>query len=115
MTRQRTRDSLERTLCEPCFYCDGKGSLKSKRTIAYDIFRALLLRGPQLLEPGVTVHAHPEVVDLIYAEEGETLARIEAEIKKQVLVRARGSFHQEQFDLFGTRAPKEEKKNEVPE
>ncbi len=38
MTRQRTRESLERRLCEACFYCDGKGTLKSKQTVVYEIF-----------------------------------------------------------------------------
>ena len=30
MTRKRTRESLGRTLHEPCFYCDGTGQLQSK-------------------------------------------------------------------------------------
>lgn len=102
MTRQRTRESLERRMCEPCFYCDGKGTLKSKQTIVYEIFRQLLNRGKNLFEPSIMVHAHPEVVDLVYGEEHDNLAKIEEQLKKQILVRPRGSFHQEQFDIFGS-------------
>lgn len=105
MTRQRTRDSWERRLCEQCFYCDGKGTLKSKQTVAYEIFRELLYRGPHLFEPCLTVHAHPEVVDLIYGEEHDYLTKIEEQLKKHITVRPRGSFHQEQFDIFGTSSP----------
>ncbi len=101
MTRQRTRESLERRMCEPCFYCDGKGTLKSKQTIVYEIFRELLTRGKNLFEPSIVVHAHPEVVDLVYGEEHDNLSKIEEQIKKQITVRPRGSFHQEQFDIFG--------------
>lgn len=101
MTRQRTRESLERRLCEPCFYCDGKGTLKSKQTIVYEIFRQLLNRGKGLFEPSIMVHAHPEVVDLVYGEEHENLSKIEEHLKKHITVRPRGSFHQEQFDIFG--------------
>lgn len=101
MTRQRTRESLERRMCEACFYCDGKGTLRSKQTIVYEIFRQLLNRGKNLLEPNIMVHAHPEVVDLIYGEEQGNLAKIEEQLKKQITVRPRGSFHQEQFDIFG--------------
>lgn len=101
MTRQRTRESLERRMCEPCFYCDGKGTLKSKQTIVYEIFRQLLNRGKNLFEPSIMVHAHPEVVDLVYGEEHENLTKIEEQLKKQITVRPRGSFHQEQFDIFG--------------
>lgn len=101
MTRQRTRESLERRMCEQCFYCDGKGTLKSKQTIVYEIFRELLTRGKNLFEPSIVVHAHPEVVDLVYGEEHDNLSKIEEQIKKQITVRPRGSFHQEQFDIFG--------------
>ena len=37
MTRKRVRESLGRTLTEPCFYCEGRGVLKSKTTICYEI------------------------------------------------------------------------------
>lgn len=102
MTRRRTRESLERLMCEPCFYCDGRGTLKSKQTIVYDIFRELLTRGKNLSEPNIVVHAHPEVVDLVYGEEQDNLAKVEEKLKKHIMVRPRGSFHQEQFDIFGT-------------
>jgi ribonuclease G len=109
MTRQRNRESLERQLCEPCFYCDGKGTLKSKRTIAYEIFRVLQQRAQTFAEPGVVVQAHPEVVDLIYADENEMLTTIENASNKQIVVRPRGSFHQEQFDIFGSNILRDEK------
>lgn len=105
MTRRRTRESLERLMCEPCFYCDGRGTLKSKQTIAYEIFRELLTRGKNLAESSIVVHAHPEVVDLIYGEEHDNLTKIEEQLRKQILVRPRGSFHQEQFDIFGSSNP----------
>ena len=41
MTRKRTRESLIQTLCDPCFYCDGRGVVKGRRTICYEIFREL--------------------------------------------------------------------------
>lgn len=102
MTRQRTRESLERRMCEPCFYCDGKGTLRSKQTVVYEIFRQLLNRGKSLFEPSIMVHAHPEIVDLVYGEEHDNLTKIEEQLKKQITVRPRGSFHQEQFDIFGS-------------
>lgn len=102
MTRQRTRESLGRLLTETCWYCEGRGTLKSKRTVVYDIFRALERKAARFTEPVVVVHAHPEVVDVMYDEEALSLERIERKSKKRILVRPRGSFHQEQFDIFGT-------------
>lgn len=102
MTRQRTSESLERRMCELCFYCDGRGTIKSKKTTVYEIFRQLINRGKNLFEPNIIVHAHPEVVDLVYGEEHENLHKIEEQLNKQITVRPRGSFHQEQFDIFSS-------------
>jgi ribonuclease G len=41
MTRKRTRENLTRLLSEPCSYCEGRGTLKSKKTICCEIFRDL--------------------------------------------------------------------------
>ena len=102
MTRQRTRESLGRQLQETCWYCEGRGALKSKRTITYDILRSLMRQAPRLIEEVIVVQAHPEVVDLMLGEEKETLDAVEAMCGRKIMVRARGSFHQEQFDIFGT-------------
>ena len=102
MTRQRTRESLGRQLTETCWYCEGRGVLKSKRTVVYDIFRALDRQAKRFSEPVVVVHAHPEVVDVMYDEESAALSAIEDRSAKRIIVRPRGSFHQEQFDIFGT-------------
>src|SRR5690606_19637721 len=41
MTRKRIRPSLVSSLCEPCHYCEGKGYVKRKSTVAQEIFMAL--------------------------------------------------------------------------
>src|SRR5207302_3623577 len=37
MTRKRVKQSLERTLCTPCSYCQGAGLVKSPQTVCYEI------------------------------------------------------------------------------
>src|SRR5688500_10905267 len=37
MTRKRVKQSLERTLCAPCQYCQGAGLVKSPQTICYEL------------------------------------------------------------------------------
>lgn len=103
MTRQRKRESLEHTLCEPCFYCDGKGSLKSKRTISYEVFRELSEHNWNQEEDQLVVQAHPEVIDFMRNFEGDTLSFLESKIDKKLALKPRGSFHQEQFDVFASR------------
>jgi ribonuclease G len=101
LSRQRRQESLGRQLHETCWYCDGLGSLKSKRTMAYEIFRNLGRHAPRLSEPVVVIHAHPEVVDEIQKRESAVLQFLEETSGKRILIRPRGSFHQEQFDIFG--------------
>jgi ribonuclease G len=102
MTRQRTRESLGRQMQETCWYCEGRGALKSKRTVVYEILRALMRQAPRLNEELIVVQAHPEVVDLMLGEEKETLDAVEQMCGRKLSVRPRGSFHQEQYDIFGT-------------
>ena len=37
MTRKRVKQSLERTMCAPCDYCEGAGWVKSPTTVCYEI------------------------------------------------------------------------------
>ena len=65
------------------------------------VLRALMRQAPRLLEEVIVVQAHPEVVDLMLGEEKETLDAVEALCQRKLVIRPRGSFHQEQFDIFG--------------
>jgi ribonuclease G len=113
MTRQRTRESLGRQMQETCWYCEGRGALKSKRTVVYEILRALMRQAPRLHEEMIVVQAHPEVVDLMLGEEKETLEAVETMCGRKLTVRPRGSFHQEQYDIFGTTAEALAKKKQT--
>ncbi len=101
MTRKRTRESLGRSLHEPCFYCDGTGQLQSKQTIAYEILRQM--RRDRAFLPGysVVVNAHPAVIDLMKAEEREAVQEAERRFMRRIELVPRREYHLEQFDLAG--------------
>jgi ribonuclease G len=103
MTRKRTRESLTRTLCEPCNYCDGKGFIKSKTTICYEIFRELQ-REIKIKDASSTqVHVHPEIADWLYDEEREMLEETEKKLKRNVIIKTEAAFHLEQFEVVSKR------------
>jgi hypothetical protein len=58
------------------------------------------------------VHAHPEVADVFFDEEAANLAEVERRTGKEIMVRPRGSFHQEQFDIYGTGAGSDRRKGD---
>ncbi|MBI2082074.1 MAG: Rne/Rng family ribonuclease [Deltaproteobacteria bacterium] len=99
MTRKRTRESLSRLLCEPCFYCEGRGYLKSRATICHEILRELKRGLVDYHHPTITVYANPTVAELLLDEERPSLEEWEARSGKKVLVKSREDFHLEQFDV----------------
>lgn len=102
MTRKRTRPSLIKTLCHPCSYCDGKGYVKKKSTIAHEIFleleRDLMTYRHQ--RGNIVVHCHREVVDWIYEVEGSVLDSIEKKMNKSVAFKVEPTYHIEQYEIF---------------
>ncbi|MDF1536997.1 MAG: Rne/Rng family ribonuclease [bacterium] len=101
MTRKRTRDNLASIMTEPCPYCEGKGTIKSLRTIVYDIFRQVRRDAPGLEGKRVIIMVHPKVADLLYEEENEYLEKLEKQVKKKLVVKTDYNMHQEQYQIMG--------------
>ncbi|MEW6136955.1 MAG: Rne/Rng family ribonuclease [Thermodesulfobacteriota bacterium] len=99
MTRKRTRESLTRTLCEQCPYCEGKGFIKSLHTLSYEILRAIAKHISDDSPYGVQVHAHPEVVQLLFQEEGDQLDEIQRKHNTQIQLLPDPNLYQEQYEI----------------
>lgn len=103
MTRKRTRPSLIKTLCDPCKYCDGKGYVKRKSTVANEIFRELERDLPQHQlnkKANILVHCHQEVVDWIYEVEEASLSRVESKLGRSITFKIEPAYHVEQYEVF---------------
>ncbi|HTA89975.1 MAG TPA: Rne/Rng family ribonuclease [Polyangiaceae bacterium] len=101
MTRKRTRESLNRTMHEMCFYCDGTGQIQSRTTIAYEILRQIRRERTTLSGYSVVVNAHPAVVDLMQGEEKAAVVEAEKRYMRRIEFNPRREYHIEQFDLQG--------------
>lgn len=101
MTRKRVRDNLASVMTEPCPYCEGKGAIRSLRTIVYEIFRQVKREAPLLEGKRVVIIAHPKLADLLYEEENDYLEKLEKQIKKKILVKTEYNLHQEQYQIMG--------------
>jgi len=77
ITRKRVQESLSRVLSEACPYCEGRGLVKSKLTICYDILREVRRIAPFFRNRKIVIEAHPDVVDIILDEEKQSLDEIE--------------------------------------
>lgn len=99
MTRKRTRESLSRLLCEPCFYCEGRGYLKSKSTICHEIFRELKRSLADFKAETINIQVNPSVAEMLLDEERPGLEDWERKSGKKTAVKAREDYHLEQFDI----------------
>ncbi len=99
MTRKRTRESLAHMLCEPCAVCAGKGSVKTARSVTYDIFREILREARQFNPREFRVVASPKVIELFLDEESQHLAGLSEFIGKPVSLQSEAAMGQEQYDI----------------
>ena len=99
MTRKRTRESLLHDLTEPCEHCEGKGYTKSRRTVAYGLLRELRRQGNLIEGDTVLVEVHPDVAQVLAGPDHGYLEEIEKRLQKRIIVKARGSFAIEDFEL----------------
>ncbi|OIP40683.1 MAG: ribonuclease E/G [Deltaproteobacteria bacterium CG2_30_63_29] len=100
MTRKRVRESLVQTLCEPCFYCEGRGYIKSRESVAYEILREIRRMLPRIEAGEIEVLAHPDVAHLLYDEERDSIEKFEQATAKRIEIKAHPSFHIEQFEVM---------------
>jgi Rne/Rng family ribonuclease len=100
MTRKRVKQSLERTLCTPCLYCQGAGLVKSPQTICYEILEQArrLGREGESGKRQAMLRINPEVAKALRGTEREVLNEIE-DYLGSVDINSDPRILQEQFDF----------------
>jgi ribonuclease G len=100
ITRKRVKQSLERTLCQPCPYCYGSGMVKSVATTCHNIYQELDKMRASLREhPEVMIRVHPEVARALRETESCVLDEIRHLLRRDVLVKSDPSLHIEHFNI----------------
>lgn len=99
MTRKRVKQSLERTMCAPCDYCEGAGWVKSPTTICYEILSEARRLSKHLDDVRqTTLRIHPDVAKALRNAERGVLEEIEAYLGN-VDISSDPTIHQAQFDF----------------
>ena len=100
LTRKRVKQSLERTLCEPCSYCSGSGYIKSATTLCYEILAEARKMAAEHEGDSLTLRVHPEVARALKSRDGIVISELEAITKKDVIIKSDPSVHQERFEIY---------------
>jgi ribonuclease G len=99
ITRKRVKQSLERTLCSPCPYCEGAGYVKSVDTIVGEILQEAQKIAPALEGKDVTLRVNPEVAKLLKSSSNTYLEELEETVRRPVIIHSDPLLQQEKFDL----------------
>jgi len=101
ITRKRTKQALERVLCQPCPYCTGSGMVKSTPTLCYEIqaeARKMAATDPE--SPSLTLRVHPEIAKALKTRESMLIDELEQNSHKHVIIQSDATLHWEQYDIY---------------
>jgi Rne/Rng family ribonuclease len=100
ITRKRVKQSLERTLCQPCWYCNGSGMVKSIATTCYGIYHEVeKMKHNFEGRDEVMLRVHPEVARALRESESAVVEEIRHLLKRDVFIKADPSLHIEHFNI----------------
>ncbi|MGH9703629.1 MAG: Rne/Rng family ribonuclease [Candidatus Acidiferrales bacterium] len=100
ITRKRTKQALERTLCQPCPYCTGSGMVKSVPTLCYEIQVEARKMATEIEAGSITLRVHPEIAKALKTREAGLIEEFERWTKKSVIIQADPTLHWEQYDIY---------------
>ena len=100
MTRKRIRRNLTRTLCKPCFYCNGDGHLMSGKSICHKIYRDLVSEAGDMMGNKFTVKVHPEIAQLLHGREKHLISSLEKQFSKPIAIYPEPHYHIEEYHIF---------------
>jgi len=100
ITRKRTKQALERVLCQPCPYCTGSGMVKSVPTLCYEIqAEARKMARADHEAPNLTLRVNPEIAKALKTRESMLIDELEQTTHKHVIIQSDATLHWEQYDI----------------
>jgi ribonuclease G len=99
ITRKRVKQSLERTLCTPCPYCEGAGYVKSPQTVVGEILQEAHKIARSIEGKDVMLRVSPDVAKLLKSNQNSYLQELEEILGRTVIVKTDAQLNQEKFDL----------------
>jgi len=100
ITRKRTKQALERVLCQPCPYCTGSGMVKSIPTICYEIQTEARKMATDLDARSLTLRVNPEIAKALKTRESSLIEELEQVTRKSVIIQSDPTLHWEQYDIY---------------
>jgi len=101
ITRKRTKQALERVLCQPCPSCTGSGMVKSIPTLCYEIQNeARKMAAANSDSANLTLRVHPEIAKALKTRESMLVDELEQNSHKHIIIQSDATLHWEQYDIY---------------
>jgi ribonuclease G len=98
ITRKRVKQSLERTLGQPCPTCQATGMIKSVGTVCNEIY-VEMRKMSRHFERDIMLRVNPEVAKALKANGAKWVQDLEELTRRTVLVKSDPMLHPEHFDI----------------
>ena len=96
MSRQRRRESIINTLCQPCPYCGGSGLVFSEKTMFIMIKKEILRAATQTGDKCLNIFMNPRIAPLFDEKRVERISKITG---KMIKIRPDYKLHVEEFKV----------------
>jgi ribonuclease G len=100
MTRQRTKPSLTRTLCQPCPYCNGYGSILSEETITIDVLRAIKKAYYKTEDMNLKVIVNDIIAMRLLHEDSDNVQKLKDSLKITLEIDGDADLHMEEYRII---------------
>jgi Rne/Rng family ribonuclease len=100
LTRKRVKQSLERTLCQPCPHCSGSGWIKSVTSVCHEIAAEVKKMAGELEGNTLTLRVNPEVAQALKSRQGALVSELESLTRKDIIIKSDPNVHQERFEIY---------------
>jgi ribonuclease G len=102
ITRKRTSESNISSMTESCPYCNGNGLIKSRTTIAFQIFREIQKHVKLYSSTVVYITVHPDTAFILEHKLSVELDELIKKLKITVKISTDNSFHREHYIISDT-------------
>ena len=99
MTRKKVYQDLEEVLLQKCPYCDGKGKVLSKETMALNARRRIISRSTNRKAPGHLIRLHPDVAAKLTRSHDKGLQDLMDKTGKKIIVQEDEELHMEEIEM----------------
>lgn len=100
ITRRRTHRPLKDQLCTPCYYCEGKGYIKSQDTVAMEIFRNLFSKQKITKKNKFSVKLSEDLKRFLTEKYGTLMKEVFQSYNLRVTWEGKPHYHQEEYEII---------------